>query len=627
MKHSIYMYPRYAKADSIVYSIFIDDLEMAVKAEAIAVGVQPGHIGTGDISFRINTGIKRLLPQPKTPGIPNCYFYKILGRDCIEIPLPELKTGENIITFFLGEQLCHGFNWPGMRLDDFGIRVYYDSLKTHASGIIKTPVNNTTIYNDSLLIEISVYSSTVPVKSIDLLGYYYYYPLDGTSEYTKWQYFIRNQQWDGNIGKLTISPYTYNWDLRLIPDQKMPMKLMVKITDIDGISYMTPVVENLILARKDRMVRLYEPYDVPENFKVRIGEIKKSRCEITEDIGHADTVILMNSKIYIGHLENKYICQFGLNNIMLMDFKELRNHHPEDVYPGSFLPIPLGVIKNGMNEFYIYDNTEGHMAEVYWPGPALLVSYDLSDSKLSKCYDRKTYDPVNGPMYDVEYFNYSASDTVFYLTYNTTERYQLLKSNEIGDYIDYTVYVPKGNYNISIGYISANGDSMMSRGQCRLFIDGAPQGEEWDQFGEYAYKLVYLGRKTFKDTGNKTFRMQVSGKNPLSKLPYLSVCHIGLEKLHSPQDPLIPPGDLVTQYVDGIIELKWSDYSDNENGFAIESKIPGGEFLQIGAVERNIKYFYYEFFSSGIQYTFRIKAFNEYGFSDYSNLSILVPGN
>ena len=620
MKHSVWMYPNHAKSDSITYPLIIDDLVLAVKAEIIAVGVQPGHIGTGDISFRVNNGKKRLFPQPETPGIPNCYFYKIHGRDCVDIPLSELNEGENSITVFLGEQLCHGFDWPGVRLDDIGVRVYYGQRKKHPSGKIANLVKETTIDDDRLRIEVLAQSENSSVTSVELIGFYYHYPLDGTTEYQKWNYYIREQQWEGIIGKRSTAPFFFDWDLRLWPDQEMPMKVMVKITDANGVAYMTQNVVNLHLIRKDRSVKLFKPYDVPENFKVRIGQTQTSKCDITENICLADTAILINSKIYIGHLEDKYLCQFGINNIKLMDFRKLRNHHPADIYPDQFLPIPLGIIKNGVNEFYIYDNTEGHMAEVYWPGPAILAAFDYSKENDVNCDNRKTYNGTNGPMYDVEYFNYSASDSVLDQIYDNTERYHLVKANEVNDYIDYEVYIPKGEYHIKLAYIKSHGDGLMSRGQCRLLIDGVYQGEVWDQYGDYMYEEIYLGRKKFVQTGNKIFRLQVEGKHDLSQSPFLSLCYIGFEEVTASERIPSAPTKLEGQSVDGLLELRWKDNAHNEQGYVIEMKSPDSKFINVATVERNVTHFYQRYLKDGTLYSSRIKAFNDSGYSAYSNL-------
>ena len=48
-----------------------------------------------------------------------------------------------------------------------------------------------------------------------------------------------------------------------------------------------------------------------------------------------------------------------------------KNHH----YDYDMLPVPLEALKKGDSVLTIRSNTEHHMLEVLWPGPALIVRY------------------------------------------------------------------------------------------------------------------------------------------------------------------------------------------------------------------------------------------------------------
>jgi hypothetical protein len=186
-------------------------------------------------------------------------------------------------------------------------------------------------------------------------------------------------RWFGFSDRSKESPYHETWDLRRLPDQNGPMRLMARITDASGMSFMTPVVDSLTLKRQRRSVKMYKTTDVPENFKVRIGETMTCHFEpVTDDLSLACEAQLV-SIIPIGHLENRYLSRCGINDIEIKRYEALPDLH-SDFFYDTYLPVDLNILKPGINEFFVFSNTEGHMTEVCWPGPALLVSYNTSVS-------------------------------------------------------------------------------------------------------------------------------------------------------------------------------------------------------------------------------------------------------
>jgi uncharacterized protein YxeA len=89
------------------------------------------------------------------------------------------------------------------------------------------------------------------------------------------------------------------------------------------------------------------------------------------------------------------------------------------------------------------------------------------------------------------------------------------------------------------------------------------------------------------------------------------------------------PSDLAAVYMGSYIRLDWTDNSDNETGFKIERKFePSGHFEQIYTVESDVTT--YDDSSADIQtgysYTYRVRAYNTYGDSAYSNeASATIP--
>jgi len=67
------------------------------------------------------------------------------------------------------------------------------------------------------------------------------------------------------------------------------------------------------------------------------------------------------------------------------------------------------------------------------------------------------------------------------------------------------------------------------------------------------------------------------------------------------------------------VDLSWNDNSDDELGFKIEEKVGAGSFSQIDTVGPNETSYQRTGLSPGTNYTYRVRAYNAAGNSDYSN--------
>lgn len=75
------------------------------------------------------------------------------------------------------------------------------------------------------------------------------------------------------------------------------------------------------------------------------------------------------------------------------------------------------------------------------------------------------------------------------------------------------------------------------------------------------------------------------------------------------------------------VQIGWDINSDNERGFIIERSEKDG-FIKIGEATKGATYFIDESITPNTNYKYRIKAFNEYGNSNYSDeLSVLTKSN
>lgn len=69
------------------------------------------------------------------------------------------------------------------------------------------------------------------------------------------------------------------------------------------------------------------------------------------------------------------------------------------------------------------------------------------------------------------------------------------------------------------------------------------------------------------------------------------------------------------------VSLSWNDNSDNENGFNIERAVGDGGFVSIAQVGVDVQSFSDSTAEAGVQYRYRVNAFNEYGSSEYTNVA------
>jgi hypothetical protein len=71
------------------------------------------------------------------------------------------------------------------------------------------------------------------------------------------------------------------------------------------------------------------------------------------------------------------------------------------------------------------------------------------------------------------------------------------------------------------------------------------------------------------------------------------------------------------------VKLTWTDNSDNEQGFRIERKIEEGDFEQVAEVGPDLTEYEDDGLAISTTYTYRVRAFNSDGNSEYSNESIV----
>ncbi|MDO9535639.1 MAG: fibronectin type III domain-containing protein [Bacillota bacterium] len=134
------------------------------------------------------------------------------------------------------------------------------------------------------------------------------------------------------------------------------------------------------------------------------------------------------------------------------------------------------------------------------------------------------------------------------------------------------------------------------------------------------------GGTSFSDTGltpdtTYTYCVQAYDINTLA--------HSDFSELVSVTTVIVPesPSNLEAAVVtDTRVSLTWTDTSNNETGFKIERKTSTGAYSQIAAVAANSTSFLDTGLTAGSTYTYRVRAYNAAGDSNYSNEATVFTG-
>lgn len=133
---------------------------------------------------------------------------------------------------------------------------------------------------------------------------------------------------------------------------------------------------------------------------------------------------------------------------------------------------------------------------------------------------------------------------------------------------------------------------------------------------------VGTGKTTFQDTGlspSTLYRYRIRAFNATNFSEYSAEA----SATTLPSSGFNAPTNLIaTPVSSSLINLSWTDNTDNESGFKIE-RAPGGSeaFAEIGSVGSNVTSYQNTGLTEGTTYRYRVRAYNSTSNSGYSNIA------
>jgi len=355
-----------------VMTIQIDDLDGAIRAEAL-MDIWGGHAGTTGKKFRFNANTWIDIPDhPTIPENPECYNSEF--NYITAVPLSHLHAGYNTFEGTSGGQTCFNFDWGQWGWYVMVVRIYYGPEKLHPTGRIAShPSGSDVIEQDTIMVD--AYSS-VGIKQVDLLGKYMGYDENGDGIYLDWHRNYHTPALEGHIGSAKNPPYKFVWDNQWIPDQAPEsVSFLARIQDSSNVWCVTEIVDNISLVRPEGVsVKMFTAEDVPQKFWVRAGQQKFCYINI-DDMSNATNARLIH-RTWNGR--DGYAGSGTVENPLSVNTWQGRVGGVSHNYALSRVTVPVKSLKEGSNRVGYHSSTVHHGIEILWPGPAILIRYNMN---------------------------------------------------------------------------------------------------------------------------------------------------------------------------------------------------------------------------------------------------------
>jgi hypothetical protein len=332
------------------------DLEHATKAEVVVEKILC-HDGTTGLGIQVNENA--WIQVPEAEGIPEPisrfqhHIYPI-----VELPLAALREGSGN-RFRMRVSADHYWNWPQNLIYGVHIRVYYDPLRKRHPGAFFASVEDGDILEKDTVLALKTSSPNGAIRQVDFIGLYEDINWEGDGIYRQWHYHFFHGDITHHIGSDVEAPFETVWKTGWLPDQDRQMQVSARVKDESGIITFINPVKKLTLDRRNFSVELCRPYDVPQKWVTRSGEMTE-KADIKGDLSQASEYQLCWSSWSPGYMNGLYV-----NNVKVMDQEGPKYQyysHRVSVKDPSALVSGVNVIKTGKTP--LYDGQMVHGMEV-----------------------------------------------------------------------------------------------------------------------------------------------------------------------------------------------------------------------------------------------------------------------
>lgn len=336
------------------------DMKDAIRAEVL-VERMLCHDGTTGLAVKFNEGEWHAfpdadsIPQPQREYL--YHYYPI-----VQIPLSELNSAQVNNRFRFTLNPGQRFGMPQNMVYGMVLRIYYKNTKPHCEAEI-AGIN----HGDGLGEEVELnVKSRSEFSRVDYIGLMDNLNYEGDGVYYQWHYNYHRGELVNHIG--SSSTGEFKWDTKWIPDQPRAMHIAARVTDENGVIYMTPAVNDLHFER-DFKVELCKPYNIPRRWATRESEFVAG-FDVKGDLSRAESFLVSAVTWSPGYLNGVY-----LNDFLILDresckycYHIIRIESDETAFLSG-----MNSLKTGKTPYY--HGKMVHGTEIQYPGFMVLVRY------------------------------------------------------------------------------------------------------------------------------------------------------------------------------------------------------------------------------------------------------------
>jgi hypothetical protein len=338
------------------------DLQQATRAELV-VEKMLCHDGSTGLAVKFNEGGWHVLPEASNIPQPQADHLHHLNLT-IPLPLADLKSnGPNRFRFTINQTQRWGM--PQNMVYGLVLRVYYQPGKAHAEGQISS-IKAGDVLGEKVVLQVKN-TGKLPIEKVEYLGLYEGLNLEGDGLYRQWHYHYHRGELHDHLGT-SAKNEPFVWQTEWLPDQREKMQILARVTDTNGLVFITEAVDGLTFNR-NYSVELAQPYDIPKRWATREREFTVG-LDLKGTIADAEKFMLVAKTWSPAYLNGLY-----LNDYLLMAreachycYHVIRLESTEVQHLKS-----MNFLKTGLTP--LVKGKMVHGTEIQYPGFMLLVKY------------------------------------------------------------------------------------------------------------------------------------------------------------------------------------------------------------------------------------------------------------